>query len=541
MAMILAAGGRARADIVIAPQADRVVRFAACELRDTLKKISGAPFRILRRDPASFPGPAITIQADPGPAPLNAPDAYSLETRAGQVRIRGNRGRSALYGVYELLEALGCRFVEPGLDVVPHARALTLPALSRRRESAFSLRNVFRIQILKSKTYHYRGLEPNHHLPQVDWMAKRRLNHYIFYIDYYRYDLWEKYKHEILDALLDRGFDLEVTHHSLHYFCPPDENHDYGGYGPSTYRSTHPDWYVGTQIRIEKPAVQAVVLERYLDYIKRNPELSRVGLWPADDTMNASTDAFLKFWNTMGTALASRYPEKQLSILAYLEILKPPRHIKPAPNLHCWFCPIRSNYMYPLGDRRNRENLVFMRDWVRRMAPRHVACFEYYGWQSVLTPFAGKMKADLTAYRNLGLGGVYGWAGFTFNLMGTDYRWARDLYVLSHLLWNPDQPTAPLEAEWAHAVFGRAAGGILAFYGALRRAHDKERARGLLSSKPWISLELLHALQKILAGARRKAESPAARRRVGLLEKLACQGSTDAVLRKPPSSIESAF
>lgn len=104
-------------------------------------------------------------------------------------------------------------------------------------------------------------------------MAKQRLNHYVFYVDYYRYDLWEKYKQDILDTLLDRGFDIEVSHHSIFYFCPLSEDVDFGNYGSSTYQQNHPDWFTNRQARIELPAVQEVIKERYFEYLRRNPEL----------------------------------------------------------------------------------------------------------------------------------------------------------------------------------------------------------------------------------------------------------------------------
>ncbi len=551
MRIVLAENKRARVDIVISPSADRVVRFAASEMRTYLNKISGADFRVIEKDNSSASSrAAICITADSA-AGGKAADAFAIETKAGQVLIRGDKGRSALYGVYAFLESLGCRFVEPGRETIPSARTLVTAAINRKCAAAFARRNIFRIQIFGSKTAEYDGLEPANHFPQIDWMAKRRLNHYVFYVDYYRYDLWMKYKHLVLDALLDRGFDIEVTHHSIHYFCPPDENHDYGNYGPATYRRTNPGWYIGEQTRIEKPAVQNLIRDRYLEYLRKNPELSMVGLWPDDTSMNSSyrglspTDGYMRFWNNMAKALAAEFPQKLLSILAYWELLKPPQKVVPASNLHCWFCPIDANYMYPVADNKlsrknfrttgtletNSKYLELLKPWIRKMPPGRVSCFEYYGWQGPLTPLAGKMKQDLSLYRDLKLGGVYGWSGFTLNLMGADCRWARDLYVFSNLLWNPDQNISALETEWAQGVFGKAAPDILDFYSTLKQAHDKETRKGLLTRAAWVSLDLLHRLQKILAAARRKADAPEARGRVDLLERVACQGCTEKVFR----------
>lgn len=544
MKIILAERKKTQYVISITFDSDRVVRFAAKELSSYLEKMSDAEFSVSE----NAKGRTIELVSG-GNAKM---DSFEIQVSDDGIKIHGANSRSVLYGVYDFLEKIGCNFVEPGKEIVPKSSRLIVDSMKCKSTAAFALRNIFRIQIMPSKTEKYEGLEPSLHLPQIDWMAKRKLNHYVFYVDYYRYDLWENYKHQILDALMDRGFDIEVTHHSIHYFCPPDATLDFGNYGPETYRSTHPEWYVGEQTRIELSAVQSVIRKRYIEYLRRNPELCKIGLWPADTSMNisykglSSTDGYIKFWNNMAKPLAAEFPEKQLSILAYWELLNPPQKVTPASNLHCWFCPIDANYMYPITDRNlsrntfrttkevepNSKYLDFMKTWVDRMSPGQVSCFEYYGWQGTLTPLVEKMKKDLTVYRDMKVGGIYGWSGFTFNLMGADFRWARDLYVFSNLLWNPEQGIAPLEFTWAKGVFDNAAEDILDFYHKLKLEHEKEIKNGLLTRASWISLDLLHRLQKSLASARRKESAPAVIQRIDILERVACQGCTERVLRK---------
>ena len=551
MNFLLAKNGEAKADILIPPEADRVIRFAAKELCSYLAQISRGDFCIREAQPGSiFPqknilclvGAEEDVNVSLTPSfKHGANDAFVINADATGVRIQGNNSRSILYGVYELLEKLGCHFIEPGTEVVPTLPCLDIAAMNLESTAEFPLRNIFRIQILKSKTAAFQGLEPEHHLPQIDWMAKRKLNHYVFYVDYYRYDLWEKHKHHILDALLDRGFDIEVTHHSIYYFCPPDETYDFGDWGSATYRSEHPDWYEDDQLKIELPDVQKLLEERYMTFVRRNPELSIIGLWPTDGGMVGGSEAYLKLWNKIARTLSREFPEKKLSILAYREILDPPKGIKPEPNLFCWYCPIESNYMYPMSEAGNDKYLEYMKGWIDLMSPGHVIAFEYYGWQSELTPFTEKMKADLEIYHELGLAGVYGWAGFTFNIMGTNFRWSRDLYAFSHFLWNPNQDLAPLEAEWAKGVFAAAAPQVQKFYQVLKQTHDREKQLGLLSQKPWISMELLHELQKILAEARSKAGTPEVKYRVDLLEQLVGRACAATIWREQPSGIYSCF
>ncbi len=552
----LADNRRALAAILVPTGADRVTRFAAGELARYLRRITGATFRVQEVQPgATLPTPALLVGTELGAlggnyAPESGlPDSFTLTTQGGRLYLWGNRPRAALYAVYALLETLGCRFIEPGIETVPRVATLQVPALRRRETAGFAVRNVFRTAIEPSPNRPFPFLDAELHLPQIDWMAKRRLNHYEFYVDYYRYDLWEKHKAPVLDALLDRGFDLEVTHHSLHYFCPPDENHDFGNYGPETYERNHPDWYLPAyecgsrgrwQTNVGIPAVQEVVFERYLDYRRRNPELKIVGLWPDDVPMNAPyrglsrTDGYHKFWNRLARLMAKEMPDKLLGTIAYFEIIDPPQKVTPASNLHCWYCPISLQYMYPVSDRRNREFLEGLGEWCRKMPPGRVPVFEYYCWLMPMTPSRLKMVKDLPVYRDLGVGGIYGWAGFTHNIMGQEYRWAIDLYALTELLWNPKTDLRVAEQAWASGVYGPAAEGVLEFYRVLEDRFRKETRRGLVSGFQWVALDLLHAAQERLATARKAADTAGRKRRVDLLEKWTAYGCTNEVWREGP-------
>jgi len=468
-----------------------------------------------------------------------------------------------LYGVYAFLERLGCRFVEPGIEVVPSLPTLTVEAGEIREKSSFPLRNIFRETVAKfretdanKKIFQFDFLDPEKHVAQIDWMAKRRLNHYEFYVDFYRYDLWEKHKHSVLQALLDRGFEIEVTHHSIHYFCPPDENHDFGGYGPETYQRNRQEWYLPAfecgsrgrwQTRIEIHEVQEIIIKRLLEYSRRNPEVGIIGLWPDDIPMNkpyknlSVTDGYMKFWNLAGDVLARELSGKKLAVIAYFDLKTPPKNVIPRQNLHCWFCPMEENYMYPIENKRNRVFLNDLEGWIKAMPSHQVGIFEYYGWSTPMTPFREKMKRDLIKYGEIGLGGMYAWCGYTYNILGQDYRWALDLYVLTHLLWRPHANLQTHEEDWANAVFGNAATYVLEFYDFLKKAHAKEAKNGLIDRHPWADLETLHKAQAILAVARTKAVSPVGKRRVDLLEKTLANSCSEKIRRRNSSVGEVDF
>ncbi len=559
--LILARSCKACMPIIVSRTADRVVCFAVWELKRYLQKISKATFTIKKCNDIDISGSfsAIVVGAgewekrldfnlDPACTPF---DGFTIRSFQNKLFIRGVNSRSSLYGVYALLEKLGCEFVEPGIEYVPELKTITLSGINIKEVSAFVIRNIYRAGNSIKKKEDIDFLNPDVNAPQIDWMAKKRLNHYVFYVNHYRYDLWERDKHKVLDELLNRGFDIEVTHHSIHYFCPPDENHDFGGYGPETYLRNHPDWYVPAmecgargrwQTRVNLPEVQKIITRRYMEYAGRNPEIKITGLWPDDIPMNITykglgvTDGYMKFWNNVGKTLAKSFPEKRLATIAYFELIEPPKKVAPAFNLHQWFCPIERNYHYGINDKRNKKDFSYLKKWVKQMPPYHLGIFEYYSWQMELTPLLNVMRNDMQAYRDLGVGGIYSWsAGYPdniLNILGEDYRWAMDIFGLTHILWNPQADIEGLRQIWVRNVFDGSASCILDFYDLLGKEHKKELRKKLAPNYQWISLDLMHMCQKLLASARRKAGSQRVMDRIDLLEKVLVHGSAEKILRE---------
>lgn len=538
MKITLAEGKKTQYAISVTPGADRVLKFAAKELSAYLEKISCAEFSVS----GNAKGKRIELVSG-GNAEM---DSFETQISDGSIKIHGANSRSVLYGVYDFLEKIGCSFVEPECEIVPSTDKLTVGFGSYSQKASFKLRCIFRIQIRKTVEPPYDGFE-EHHLAQIDWMAKRKLNHYDFYIDYNRYDLWEKHKHQVLDALLDRGFTLEVAHHSIGYFCPKTKEEDFGNYGPESYLANHPEWYEDNQVHIENPEVQKLLTTRLIDYARRNPELKMIGLWPGDSGMACpypgmnQADGYLKFWNPIAEALAVEFPEKKLSILSYLDLLNPPVKFDGNPNLNVWWCPIRHNYMYPITDEQHNPGYVGkLQGWIQKMPALSVNSFEYYGWKPIFTPFIHKMQSDLSTYSMLGLGGIYGWCGFTYNLMGNNYRWAREMYVLSCLQWDVKADVEVLAVKWAHAVFGEAAPEVIRFYGVLQKRHAEECVNGMDDSDNWIDFDLLMKLLKIIERIKKKSVSEFAMKRIRLLGQLAANGAV-AELRRMPGKFGNAW
>jgi hypothetical protein len=116
--------------VVVAPHATPVVRLAAQELAGTLQQLQPATqFIVTETAPGAGPlirvGPATDAAIGGGTLKLDVPDSFQVFTRTENGRavgvVAGADPRGTLYGVYALLEKLGCGFYISG-DALPPPR-----------------------------------------------------------------------------------------------------------------------------------------------------------------------------------------------------------------------------------------------------------------------------------------------------------------------------------------------------------------------------------------------------------------------------------
>ena len=108
--------------ILMPSEAGRVVRFAGAELARHLEKITGVTISV--RDIAGPVGEGSTVILR-----LEkelSEEAFVRRVGDGRIEIAGGSERGVLYGVYDLLETVGCRWLTPGQDYVPRLDPLAV-------------------------------------------------------------------------------------------------------------------------------------------------------------------------------------------------------------------------------------------------------------------------------------------------------------------------------------------------------------------------------------------------------------------------------
>jgi hypothetical protein len=236
--VILTRNGRTDWTLAV-PAGDGIVeRFAAFELRKYIEQMSGAS---LEETPATGTMPCIVVGlrgtmdgSIPLPAPAKGFDGYSISVTSDRIAIAGDNPRGVLYGVYDLLERLGCRWWQPNLDpkdpeVVPRNPNLSLPAGQWSEASPIELR-------FYNGSAFFFEVVPNRVLPQIEWAARNRYNGVAWQPDHRPgrlFDELERYKAcGAFDEMKKRGLMFHGPCHSFPFFLPTER-----------YFKDHPEWF----------------------------------------------------------------------------------------------------------------------------------------------------------------------------------------------------------------------------------------------------------------------------------------------------------
>ncbi len=278
--LALVSDGVSNYTIVVESGADPVERFAAEELQKYVKQMTGVELRIADLEAMDLSSrwetvPIITIGRnrvsqvflDKAAFPKGR-DSILIQSFDKALLLVGSNPRSTLFAVYELLQRIGCSWIEPGPhgERVPSSKTLHLAPQNVRHTASLARRNAFITDDLPTSL-------------DIDWMAKQKFNHFEAYLTY-RYDIWEKLKDGLLQEIEKRGMSIEVTDHSHPFWISPRE---FGSDHPEYFalvdgnrlvdRSHRPYGSDPPHLCVSNPDVMRIVTERMIAFLKRNPEV----------------------------------------------------------------------------------------------------------------------------------------------------------------------------------------------------------------------------------------------------------------------------
>ncbi len=295
--------------LTVPPEASAAERHAADELERILPRMFRRP---VTREEDAAAAVRIELRYDPS---LGAEEYRLLrECRSPVIRIHGGRPRCVSYGVYGLLgDCLGCRWFIPDVERVPAKKLDDLPAaMNESHRPASEYREVYWREALNA-----------------DWAARNRLNSN-------GAPLGERHGGKIIYGEFVHTFD-RILPAAKHF----DE---------------HPGWFsmVGgrrlkehTQLCLTHPEVLARTIAAVREWIRRRPDATIFSVSqndrhnPCQCAACAAVDAakgshagsLIAFVNRVAEAIEPDHPHVSIDTLAYQYIRRPPRRLRPSPNV----------------------------------------------------------------------------------------------------------------------------------------------------------------------------------------------------------------
>lgn len=469
-------------------------RLAATELQRTLQRIGGPALPIGVANPD---GQRILLRHG------TSGDGFTRMSDGQGMQLRGDGPRGLLYAVYDLLEALGCRWFGPGPsgEHLPRYEQVTLPTETLADRPAIG----------------GRCLIIGHDLMLADgeqwiiWAARARLNTIFIHtisarlaLGACRLQRWQARRRTLLPLLLERGMQLELGGHHLRDLLPRARFQRSPELFRFDGRRRTPDHNCCTG----NPATLKILAQATIAFARRFPEAAVYHLWPDDILFGgwcscplcrdlSPADQALRAANACAAGLAEVRPNARLAYLAYHDTEAPPQQVTPAANVDLLFAPRPRSYAHGIGGAESALNRVYssrLAANIARFGPQRSAVFEYYLdgilFKSAPPPLPEVIAADMRHYRNAGVQSVQ-------VLLTGDRPWHAippNAALFARLAWEPDADPSALLAEIAAARAPRTPEALYQAYCALGQAwraaldHDPaERPTLLLNLRDLVS------------------------------------------------------
>jgi len=340
--------------------------------------------------------------------------------------IAGNNGNADLAAVYSFLEeSAGCMRFTSEEEYIPYLRKITIPSQHRIHEPAFS----FRVAHFPDR---------NNRL-FTEW---NRIS---------TFDAWGLFVH------------------TFPRLMPPSE-----------YYEAHPEYFSlvnGRRIRdgqlcLSNPEVIRILTENLGRLIAEEPDKTYWSVSQNDCINYCECEECRKLYEKYGTisgayvemanSIAGKFPDKQISTLAYQFTRQAPRNIIPAPNVNIMFCSIEYNRSMPLAtDPRSAGFVKDLSDWSR--LTDNIFMWDYVvQFRTFLCPFPNfhTIQPNIQLFRQYGIPMMF--------QQGSGNSWS-DLselkqYYISKLLWNPDLDGDSIISRFIDTYYGAAAPHIKSYY-----------------------------------------------------------------------------
>jgi hypothetical protein len=326
----LASGGATDYVIVTPTNPSPSVRRAARELQTFLGQITGAEYLVVTEESPKRPHEIVLGLPERLGAEIATDrlgdEGYAIRTVGQSILIAGSDVRGILYGAYALLEEhLGCRWFTPTVSRIPRQATLRLPELDET--------------FVPTLQYRWPAVRDCY---DADWTVRNRVN---------------------------VGPRLKEEHGGSVTFCG--WAHTFAGLVPTeTYFGEHPEYFAlvdgkrlreRTQLCCTNEEVVQLVIQGVRERMRTHPDATYFSVSQNDwgnycqcqacQAIAAREESqmgpVLQLVNRVADAVAADFPNKRVTTLAYQWSRKPPKTIRPRPNVTIRLCTIECCFSHP--------------------------------------------------------------------------------------------------------------------------------------------------------------------------------------------------
>lgn len=454
----IAQNGAAKAVIVVAGDATEPEKYAAAELADFLRQITGATF-----ETSSPPAAGKSrLLVGPGAAKLAAPDFSTdglgtdgivIRSVGNDLILAGGRPRGTLYAVYTFLEDnLGCRWWSPTVSTIPKKPTLEVSGLNVRYVPPLEYRESFWYDAFDG-----------------DWAVRNKSNG----------------NSERLDDKRGGKHSYEGFVHTFYPLIPPER-----------YFADHPEWFSEidgkrttdrAQLCLTNEEMRAELVKNLKERLRKNPAATIASVSQNDWHKNCQcpkcaaieqeegspAGLMLRFVNAVAADIEQEFPNVAISTLAYQYTRKPPKITKPRHNVIVRLCSIECSFSTPLSDERNKEFRDDIIGWSK-------ICNRLYIWDYTTNfrhyvmphPNLRVLGPNVRFFADHNVKGIFEQGAY--QAYGAEMAELR-AWVLAKLLWDPSRDGQALIDEFIAGYYGPAGPHIKDY---LQTTHDAVEAAG---------------------------------------------------------------
>ena len=467
----ITSNGQPKTEIVVGTkQPELPIAFAAQELQRYVKEMSGAELPVVQVPSGKS---VIVLASRPHQQDKQAlqdpreEDHYRLNIDARSLRIEGASPQAVLFGVYDVLERLGCGWCVPGGDAISKRGTLEMAPLRLDTRPAFQYRMMLDFPMMSVEQT----------IAICDWIAKNRMN-WVHECPNAHGEpkAWYDRRDRVVPELRKRGLHLIVGGHTMHTWLP------------ETHFAAHPEWfaYDGGERRpptlcVANPEMAAELIKNMRHFLDRCPEVDVVDLWhtdsevfchcakctrrvlaensdgkqpasmPADAVQSSYVISYIEFVNRVAVAIARSHPKVMIGPLIYSQTDRamPDGCPAPADNVLIGLAHFQRDSYRPLvGEPKSAINLRLLGNDLTWMAKaKHSYIYEYYNcWIApYIYPGAEVIARDLQALETLHVQGassdMYGYSPV-------------NMYVAARALWSPGLPWKVAVRDFCFRYYG---------------------------------------------------------------------------------------